>query len=611
MAFDGPTRRDILRQADAALVYAAQLDPAALAAAMDGARAALRRACALGQASGGAARAPALSALAGASRAVFGQLPGTAEMGAALAMYLGYAVDAGYRAAAPLAVALCAVLECWSGRNCHVVCASDLAAARDAVSFQPLFQLCGCSSAALGPSMPAPDAEQAYASDIMYGGARQLLSDSMRDQLQLDGATSPIRRQLRAASGSRAPLVRATGVAIVADIEAVMADDASSPVMLSASGQLTVLNVATLAALELVASLHSGADYTIDTTYAWQVQFTPSGERHLHQLAATLLPVYWRHPLRCADLVGMAILARDVLEPERHYVVQEGRVMIADENVTRMLAGRVWQQGPLQALEARAQVALSTPPRTIARAAFQSFFPRYERLAGVGRNLDGLGRELRSCYALSVLSLREQAGSAPAQARYEFADREAKLEGFVDLIVDISSAGTAVVATAPRSADLAAVGRALVDRGVAFQLVDGRDRNADTQTLANASGNGKVTLVAGSSLRSGELDVSDDMHVRPLLLEHWDLRRTDLAFFALGEGAVVFAAHAELMSRPLPAWGALLRTLLRYPASATFAARHIVSLSQWHVNRYGSRYRESMAARESQLDEQLAFSRKA
>ena len=601
----------MLREADAALAQAAQLDPAALASAIDTGRAALRRACALGQASGGAARAPALAALAGASRAAFGQLPGAAELGAALGMYLGNAVETGYRTAAPLAVALCAVMECWSGRHCHVVCASDLSAARDAASFQALFQLCGCTSAALSPAMPGPDAERAYASDVMYGGARQLLSDAMRDQLLLDGATSPIRRHLRAAGRGRAPLVRATGVAIVADIEAVLADDASSPVMLSAGGQLTVLNVATLAALELVASLDSGTDYVVDTSYAWQVHFTPGGERKLQQLAATLLPVYWRHPLRCADLVGMAILARDVLEPERHFVVQEGRVMIADDNVMRMLAGRVWQQGPLQAVEARAQLPLSTPPRTIARAAFQSFFPRYERLAGAGRHLEGLGRELRSCYDLPVLSLRERDGLSPVQGRYEFADREAKLLGFVDLIVDISSSGTAVVATAPRSADLAVVGRALVDRGVAFQLVDGRDRNADTQTLANASGNGKVTLVAGSSLRGGELDLSDDIHVRPLLLEHWDLRRTDLAFFALGEGAVVFAAHAELMARPLPVWGAPLRALLRHSASAPFAARWVIKLSQWHVNRHGSRYRESMAARESQLDEQLAFSRKA
>ena len=611
MAFNFQQRRAIMGAAAVALDAAARMDQAALAATIERGRAGLRRACALGQANGGTARADALAALACASRAAFGQAPTPDELGAALGMYLGYAVQTGHLAGNALAVALCAVLQAWSGRNCHVVCGGEQAAARDTVRFQALFQLCGCSSAALGPGMQASDAESAYASDVLYASARQLLSDVMREQLLLDGATSPIRRHLRSAGQGAVPLMRASSVAIVADIEAVLADDASSPVMLSAAGQLTVLNLATLAALELVASLQPEVDYLIDTSFAWQVQFTPGGEHRLHELAATLLPVYWRHPRRCADLVSMAILARDVLEPDRHYVVQEGRVMIADDNVMRLLAGRVWQQGPLQAIEARAQVPLSTPPRTIARAAFQSFFPRYERLAGVGRNLDGLGRELRACYGLQVLALGEGRAAAPAQCRYEFADRDAKLRAFVDLIVDISTGGTPVVATAPRSVDLAAVGRLLVERGVAFQLVDGRDRSADTQTLANASADGKVTLLAGASLRSGELTLSDKLHVRPLLLEHWDLQRADQAFFALGEDAVVFAAHDELAERPLPGWGTALRYLLRHRASAVFGAKYIVRLSQWHVNRHGSRYRESMALRESQLDEQLAFSRKA
>ena len=208
-----------------------------------------------------------------------------------------------------------------------------------------------------------------------------------------------------------------------------------------------------------------------------------------------------------------------------------------------------------------------------------------------------------------------------SRIRDEFADQDTKLRAFVELLVDISTGGTPVAAPAPRNADLAALGRltifdrswygrVLVERGVAFQLLDGRDRTADTQTLANAGGHGKVTLLAGSSMRSGELGLSDKLHVRPLLLEHWDLQRADQAFFALGENAVVFAAHDELSARPLPFWGGALRWLLVHPSSAAFAARHIIRLSQWHVSRYGSRYRESMASRESQLDEQLAFSRK-
>jgi len=581
------------------------------------ARANLRRACSLGQADGGAARVPAMVALCRAAASVLGQGPSRLHIEAALGMHAGYAVETGFVGGRALALGLAAILHAWSGRHCHIVSAGDHQAAHDVAQLSALFDVCGVSAVALAATTPPPEAEQCYARDIVYATGRQLLSDFMRDELLLAGAVTPVRRRLHArklAAGEQRPVTRGMGVALIGDIEAVLVDEAASPVVISAAGNASVLDEATLAACALVEGLLAGRDYGIGSEGGWQVHFSDEGHERLAALGMAL-PVYWQHPQRRFDLVSNALLARDMLQIDRHYVVQEGRLMLADESVLRLLAGRVWHNGMLQALEARNGLPLSTPPRTVARAALQTFFPRYDSLAGVGSSLAGLGQELRACYGLKVLKLASPAVPVAAR-RYGYRNRAAKFEGFVALVERLHEGGLGVplLIGAPRTADLAALGRALVEKAIHFQVVDGRDPAQDALNLAAAGSAGAITFITGQAARNGAVDaVRSRLHA--LLFEHWDTARGDDGFFAWAEYGIVFGSiEDDVMARILPAWAAPLRQLVgRIDAGGRFGARvtgALVALAQWQATRQGSGYRRMIAVREMQLDEQLAFSGK-
>ena len=620
MAFDAgwAGRRALAREAEhvadalvGGAVAASLIDQLSLA------RSNLRRACSLGHADGGDARASALIALACAARSVLGQGPGLLQLKAALGMHAGYAVEIGFVGGRPLAVALAAILHVWSGRHCHIVSASDHQGALDAATLAPLFQVCGVSAVALAASTAPAESEHSYGHDIVYATARQLLSDFMRDDLLLAGAVSPMRRRLhtrKLAGNDQRPVTRGLDVALIGDIEAVLVDEAASPVVISAAGNASVLNEATVAAYTLIEGLLAGRDYRIGSQAGWQLAFTDEGQERLAALGMAL-PVYWQHPQRRHDVVSNALLARDVLERDRHYLVQEQRLMLADESVFRLLAGRVWHNGILQALEVRNGLPLSTPPRTVARAALQTFFPRYEKLAGAGSSLAGLDKELKGCYGLTVLKLASPAVPVPAR-RYGYRDRAAKFDGFVELIAQLNEGGAGVplLIGAPRTADLAALGRALVERVMHFQVVDGRDPAQDAASLAAANAPGAITFITGLAARNGAVDVvNSPMHA--LLFEHWDTRRGDDGFFAwAGFGIVFGSVDDDLLGRAVPAWGTPLRMLARrVDAESGFGTRvlaALVALAQWHAGRHGSGYRRAMALRESQLDEQLAFSGK-
>jgi len=624
MVFDEPlgmARRGRQIAREAARVFdtvASNGDTASLVDALSLARANLRRASNLGRFDGGDAREPALVALACAAASVLGEAPTLQQLQAALALHAGYAVELGFTGGRALPLALAAMLHAWSGRHCHIVCADNHAAARDAGLLAPLYRLCGVTVAALASAMPPAEAESCYALDIVYATGRQLLSDFMRDDLLLAGAVSPMRRSLQArklAAQEQRPVTRGFGVAIVADIESVLVDEAASPVLISAAGNATVLDEATVAACSLIEGLLAGRDYRIVASPGWHVDFSEEGLQRLADLGLSL-PVYWQHPQRRYDLVSNALLARDAMVPDYHYVVQEGSVMLADDSALRLLAGRVWHNGILQALEARNGLPLSTPPRTVARAALQTFFPRYAQLAGAGSSLAGLHEELAACYGLDVMKLAAPTLPSP-QRRYAYADRAARFDAFIAHIERLHDGGMGVpvLVGAPRTADLAAIGRALVERAVPFQVIDGRDPEKDAASLAAADTPGAVTFVTGWAARNGVPPAPGSaLHV--LLFEHWDARRGDEGFFAWSPFSIVFGSTSDdILQRPLPAWAGWLRAVAkRVDAGGAFGTRllqALVALSQWYGSRHGSRYRRTLALRETQLDEQLAFSSKA
>ncbi len=618
-----------IEQAMAALPV---LEQTTLTADLALARADLRRACSLGQAHGGAARCAALALLALVCEQQCGAAPSRQQLMGALAMHEGYAAELGFGPGKALAVALTAILHAWSGRQCHIVGASDYLAARDAAALGALYQICGCSVAALASATAPTEMAQCYGADVLYATGRQLLSDFMRDHLLLSGAVSPLRRSLRAqhiALDAPQPVTRGTSVAIIDDIEAVLAEDAASPVLISAAGNHSVLDGATQAALAVIVELQVARDYQLEREPLLQVHFTEQGEDKLAQLALRL-PVYWQHPRRASDLLALALLARDALACDRHYVVREGKVIVTDDSIYRLLAGRSWQFGMLQAIEARHGLPCSVPPRTLARAAFQTFFPRYHRLAGAGAAFDGLDAELLAIYRLPVARL---AIAAP-QARTRLFDQQgAKLDALVDTVEQLHRQRLPVLVGAPQSADMVAIGRLLQERGIAFAVADGRDAAADAQLLrcaaqpvAGPDGDmsldsgpdapklfdvgARITLLVGPAGRGASVDPGTSaLHV--LLFEHWDTRRADLAFFSLGAHALVFASiDDDLLIRHLPARAAWLRRLARFPLLRRRTFQLMVALAQRQVARQSSRHRLAMVQREIQLDSQLAFSKK-
>ena len=100
--------------------------------------------------------------------------------------------------------------------------------------------------------------------------------------------------------------------------------------------------------------------------------------------------------------ISQLLRAYSLYERDVEYVVQDGKVMIVDENTGRVMTGRRWSDGLHQAVEAKEGVAIERETRTYATVTIQNYFRMYEKLAGMTGTAETEATEFNDIYRLSV-----------------------------------------------------------------------------------------------------------------------------------------------------------------------------------------------------------------
>ncbi len=100
--------------------------------------------------------------------------------------------------------------------------------------------------------------------------------------------------------------------------------------------------------------------------------------------------------------ISQLLRAYSLYERDVAYVVQEGKVMIVDENTGRVMPGRRWSDGLHQAIEAKENVTIERETRTYATITIQNYFRMYEKLAGMTGTAETEATEFNDIYRLAV-----------------------------------------------------------------------------------------------------------------------------------------------------------------------------------------------------------------
>jgi preprotein translocase subunit SecA len=94
-----------------------------------------------------------------------------------------------------------------------------------------------------------------------------------------------------------------------------------------------------------------------------------------------------------------------LMEKDVDYIVQEGKIVIIDENTGRPQPGRRFSDGLHQAIEAKENVSIQKETQTYATITLQNFFRMYDKIAGMTGTAMTEAGEFKEIYKLEVLAI--------------------------------------------------------------------------------------------------------------------------------------------------------------------------------------------------------------
>jgi len=552
-----------------------------------------------------------------------GQRASFPQLLAAISMTEGYLIQLAPGEGKTLAVAMAAVLQAWSGKPLHIVTANDYLAARDAELMQPLFTACGVTVAAITGDTPPHELANCYRQGVVYATAKQLLADFLRDDLLLSGARDPLRRRLwhlHNQQAERQPVMRGLYAVIIDEADGILIDEATTPLII-ASPEKDKANMlqAIRQARDLVDAMKLDEDYTLYTKGGGSVHLTESGKHKIEQLAQAFSS-YWQVPTRREEIFTLAIMAREVFQLDRHYIIQDGAVVIVDESTGRSMPGRSWSHGIHQSIEARVGVELTPLTKISARMTFQEFFRHYHQLSGASGTLHGLDLELWQTFGLLIMRVPPR---APSQLKILpkrcFVSRQDKLEGFIQRIEALHQQGLPVLVGTRRILDSEEIADLLRARDLACTVLNAKEHDYEAQVVSQAGQQGCITVATNMAGRGTDIKITPEIEaaggLQVLMFEAHESPRIDWQLFgrsgrqgAKGSAQAFVSLQEELITKYTPAWFKPLASVL-----PNQQARAKIALTQWLAQKAASglsrRQRSHLAFVQKQLREQLGFSK--
>lgn len=430
------------------------------------------------------------------------------QVAAGLGMYAGWIVEMATGEGKTLMATLPATVAGWEGRGCHIVTVNDYLAQRDADWNRSIFEFCGLRVAAIQGPMAAPERREAYNADVTYLTNKEAAADFLRDRLVL-GRVSRLPTALleKMSQGRRVMeqlVMRGLQFAIVDEADSVLIDEAVTPLIISGATPNNRQIKAFEDGAQMASQLQENRDFKIDQRYR-EIKLTPEGQ-HLAMGLAEPLGGIWSGARRRDELIIQALTASYLYQLEKHYVIQEDKIVIVDEFTGRLMPDRTWRDGLHQAVEAKEGLEVQPPKDTLARISFQRFFRSYRRLAGMtGTAWEGRHEFWRIYHSPTVKipthrpCVRREAGTRV------FASQEAKWQAIADRIAEVHATGQPMLVGTRSVRASEHLSELLTRRGLDHEVLNAVRHKEEANIVAGAGDAGRITVATNMAGRGTDI----------------------------------------------------------------------------------------------------------
>ena len=434
-----------------------------------------------------------------------------------------------------LSATLPACAAALAGIPVHVVTVNDYLAERDRGLMAPLYAVLGIRTGVVTGGIRDTDSRRdAWACDVTYCTNKELAFDYLRDRVAIGDRRAPLHRRIDALDPRPGLLLRGLCFAIVDEADSVLIDEARTPLKLSGVAD-DPLDAATYhTATAIAAALAEGIHYDVNRAGV-DVTISDAGRERIAELAVD--EGHWFRSGRRRDtLIRQALVARELFVRDRDYLVRDGEVHIIDENTGRSMPDRTWEMGLHQLIEAKEEVEITPPSKTLARITYQRFFRRYLRLGAMSGTAREVAGELWSVYELPVYRVPTHRPSGrrrlPSTMHRTTADKWNDIVGRVRKLRD---AGRPVLIGTRSVAASEALSAELAHAGIEHRVLNARQDRDEAEIIATAGQAGQVTVATNMAGRGTDIllgpNVPEAGGLHVIAAEHNDARRIDRQLF--------------------------------------------------------------------------------
>jgi len=422
-----------------------------------------------------------------AAKRTLGQRHYDVQLMGGAALHLGNIAEMRTGEGKTLVATLPSYLNALTGKGVHVVTTNDYLAERDSEWMGRIHRFLGLKVGVILSSMTPAERREAYLCDITYGTNNEFGFDYLRDNMAwtLEDCVQ-----------------REHNFAVVDEVDSILIDEARTPLIISGPADKATkwyLEFAKIAG-QLERDVHYEVDEKKRTTGILEEGVTRVEELlgidNLYESVNTPMIGY----------LNNAVKAKELFKKDKDYVVMSGELLIVDEHTGRVLAGRRYNEGLHQALEAKERLEIKDENQTLATITLQNYFRLYSKLSGMTGTAMTEASEFMQIYKLGVIPIpTNKTMQRIDQADLIYKTEAGKFVAVAKDIVERHRKGQPVLVgtvSVEKSEELSSV---LKRNGIPHEVLNAKQHEREAAIIARAGILGAVTVATNMAGRGTDI----------------------------------------------------------------------------------------------------------
>lgn len=422
-----------------------------------------------------------------ASWRVLGQKHYKVQIMGGAALHFGSVAEMKTGEGKTLTSVLPAYLNGLSGKGVHIVTVNDYLAKRDAEMMGRVHHFLGLDVGVILSDMRPQERKKAYDAAITYGTNNELGFDYLRDNM-----TRSVNDMVQ----------RGHNFAIVDEVDSILIDEARTPLIIS--GPVDGSSQFYTVFAQLAPRMREGIHYEVDHRKR-TIGISEEGVEFVEdQLGIDNL--YAPEHSQLVSYLNNAIKAKELFERDKDYIIRQGEIMIVDSFTGRVLAGRRYNEGMHQAIEAKENVEIKNENQTLATVTLQNYFRLYDKLAGMTGTAETEAAELHQIYKMDVVQIPpNRPNQRVDRDDLIYKTQEAKFAAVAEDIAEHVEKGQPVLVGTTSVERSEYLSQLLTRKGIKHNVLNAKHHEEEGRIIAEAGLPAKVTVSTNMAGRGTDI----------------------------------------------------------------------------------------------------------